>query len=137
MANGLPVEGEAETALVTNRLARDWPVCRLTDTASEAKQRAQTVGAGFCPVVNDDGIVLGAVGKEALEVSESVAVETIMDPQPRTLRPSMSVEDATKLLEKQNLDAVLITTSDGKLIGVFEREATAEKKQVPKAEIWA
>ena len=137
MANGLPVEGEAETALVKNRLARDWPVCRLTDTASDAKQRAQAIGASFCPVVNDEGIVLGVVGKEASERSESVPVETIMDPQPRTLRPSMSVDDATDFLEKQNLDAVLITTSDGKLMGIFKRTAADEKKQLPKSEIWA
>jgi CBS domain-containing protein len=136
MAYGLPVEGASDIALIKDRLVREWPVCRLTDTTSAAKQRAQAHSAGFCLVVNDEGIVLGVVGREDWEIPESMPVEEIMDPGPTTLRPSLSVDNAMEFLEKHNLDAIPVTSSDGKLMGVFRRQEPEPKKQMPKSSAW-
>jgi CBS domain-containing protein len=137
MGYGLPVEGASDMALIKDRLVREWPVCRLTDTTSDAKQRAHAHSAGFCLVLNDDGIVLGVVGGEDWEMPESMPVEEIMDPGPTTLRPSVSVDNATEFLEKHNLDAIPVTSSDGKLMGVFRRQELEPKKQMPKSGVWS
>lgn len=50
-----------------------------------------------------------------------MAVETMMDPGPTTLRPSYLIDDAVELLAKQNQDGILVTSSDGKLMGIFRR----------------
>lgn len=121
LAFGLPVERGEDTPLVGERLVTDWPVCRLTDTTKDAKQRAQAAGASFCPVVNPEGIVLGALAEEEWQQPESMPVEEAMDPAPTTLRPSVSVAEATEFLERLGQDAVLVTSSDGKLMGVFRR----------------
>jgi CBS domain-containing protein len=136
MAFGLPVEGEGKITLVAERLVREWPVCQLAETTSDAKQRAQATGASFCPVLNDGGIVLGVVEKEDWEVPESMPVEDIMDSGPTTLRPSYSVDDATQLLKSYKQEAILVTSSDGKLMGVFKRGESG-KDPLPKSEIWA
>jgi CBS domain-containing protein len=137
MTYGLPVEGASDIALIRDRLVREWPVCRITETTSGAKQRAQAHGAGFCLVLNDEGIVLGVVGRGGWEMPESMAVEEIMDPAPTTLRPSVSVDNATEFLEKHNLDAIVVTSSDGKFMGVFRRQEPEPKKQIPKSSVWS
>ena len=115
----------------------EFPICRLNDSVSEAKRRAEKLGWDICPVVNEQGILLGLVRQDAWKSDGDASVETVMKPAPTTLRPSYSVDDATEFLRKQGSDALLITTSDGKLMGDFKRPKTAEQKQIRKSEIWA
>jgi CBS domain-containing protein len=121
MAFGLPLEREENIPLVAERLLLGWPVCRLDDTTGDAKQRAQAMGASSCPVLNEQGVVLGVVRKDDLEGLRPMSVEEVMDPAPTTIRPSYSVQDATELLESNRQEVALVTSSDGKLMGVFRR----------------
>ena len=41
------------------------------------------------------------------------------------------------VVNKHDWGSALVTSSDGKLMGIFRRELSAEKKQIPKSEIWA
>jgi Mg/Co/Ni transporter MgtE len=122
----LPVESEEEIHAVGEQLIRDWPVCRLMDNTADAKQRAQAGNASFCVVVNDDNVVLGTAHANDLETARSV--EEIIDFAPVTLRPSYTVEEASKLLSKNKQDAVSVTSSDGKLLGVFRVRGTERRK---------
>ena len=103
---------------------------------SEAQERAEKLGWDICPVINEKSIVLGLI-REDMWKNRAGSVEQCMEPAPTTLRPNYPIDDATEFLNKQGLDAVLITTSDGKLMGALKREKTPEKKQIPKSEIWA
>jgi CBS domain-containing protein len=120
MAFGLPLEREEKTPFVVERLFLGWPVCRLTDMTADTKQRVRASGAAFCPILNEAGVVLGVVQKSDLEIERLVSVDEIMDPAPTTLRPNYSVDDATELLERNKQEAALVTSSDGKLLGVFK-----------------
>jgi hypothetical protein len=59
-----------------------------------------------------------------------------MEPGPVTLRPNVSVQNATQYLERIKRKAILVTSSDGKLMGVFKGQLPDSKKQTPKPEIW-
>jgi CBS domain-containing protein len=138
LAYGLPVEGEeADSPMVIDRMQTDVPTCRLNDSLREAKQRAEKLSFNLCAVVNEEGIVLGLVREEMWKEGQALAVEKVMELGPTTFRPSYTVDDATEFLTKQELDAALITSSDGKLMGVFRRSLDPDKKQIPKSEIWA
>jgi CBS domain-containing protein len=119
-----------------NRMEREFPTCQLSDSLKEAKRRAQQLGFNLCPVVNEQGIVLGVIREEMWKKDQVRSAEEVMEPGPTTFRPSYPVDDATEFLDKQNADAVLVTSSDGKLLGIFKRNKNAAK-DVPKSEIWA
>jgi len=138
LAYGLPVEGEqAEFPMVIDRMGRDVPTCQLDDSLAEAKRRAEKLGFNLCPVVNKQGIVLGLIREEMWKDDLDVSAESVMQLGPITFRPSYSVDDATEFLSKHDWGSALVTSSDGKLMGIFRRELSAEKKQIPKSEIWA
>ncbi|HZA55236.1 MAG TPA: CBS domain-containing protein, partial [Candidatus Udaeobacter sp.] len=74
-------------------------------------------------------IVLGLLRKDAWNDDPTSTAERLMESAPTTLRPYYPAEDATELLDQKGADAILVTSSDGKLMGVFKREMAAEKKR--------
>jgi CBS domain-containing protein len=136
LAYGLPVEKRAGgPPMVIERIERQVPTCGLKDSLREAKQRADKFGSSVCAVVNDRGIVLGLLREDAWKNDPAVAAEKVMESGPTTLRPSFPAEQAAELLSKRNQDAILVTCSDGKLIGVFKQPKSEADKQRPKSEI--
>ena len=92
-----------------------------------AGRRAEQRGYSVCPVVNENGIVLGVIGKRDWDTDPTASVQQLMDSAPTTLRPSDPLEKAQKLLQKIDHGAVLITDSDGKLLGHFSAPQTMKK----------
>ena len=138
LAFGLPVEAEQGTSpMVITQMEKELPKCGLSDPVGEAKRRAEKLGFSICPVVNEGGIVLGLVREEHWKGDSAVPVHKIMESGPTTLRPSYSAEAATEFLMENDWDAVLVTSSDGKLMGIFKRQGAEEKRQLPKSQIWA
>jgi CBS domain-containing protein len=120
-AFGLPVEkGQNGPVMVIEQIERQVPTCQLDESVGEAKRRAKELGFPICIVVNAQGIVLGVIDKSVWEKNSEIAVETVMDPGPTTLRPSYLIEDARKLVSKSGRDAV-ITSADGRLMGIFRQ----------------
>jgi CBS domain-containing protein len=131
LAYGLPVEGEQKTSLmVIARMKRDFPRCGLGDPVGEAKRRAEQLGFGICPVVNETGIVFGLIREDTWKGDPAVPVGKIMEFAPTTLRPSYSAEAATEFLTTNGWNAVLVTSSDGKLLGIFERQGGEGKRHL-------
>ena len=64
-----------------------------------------------------------------------------MDSAPTTLRPSDPLEKAKQMLNESNRGAVLVTNSDGRLLGAFfgvrEKEEPGRKQQLPNSEAWS
>jgi predicted transcriptional regulator len=137
LAYGLAVEKRQDgSPMLIERIERQVPTCGLKDSVGEAKGRADKLGSQICAVVNDRGIVLGLLREDAWKNDPDVPAEKAMESGPTTLRPSYPVGDATELLVKRSQDAILVTSSDGKLMGVFKRPESAPNKQTPKSEIW-
>ena len=116
------------------------PTCRLDEPAGQVGTRAQRHGFSVCPVVNEAGIVLGAIAKRDWEKDPTASAERLMDPAPTTLRPNDPLEKAEQRLEKSEHSAILVTDSDGKLLGAFLARAAGNaepggKQQLPESEV--
>jgi len=77
----------------------------------------------MCVAVNDARVVLGVVKEEAMIEDPDAAVEQIMESGPVTIRPSWSFEETTEYLREQKTDHILVTTSDGQLVGFFDQKS--------------
>jgi CBS domain-containing protein len=120
-AAGLPREGEqAGTPRVGDLAVRQVPTCAIDDTIGEAKRRATAAGIDVCVVTNRQRVVLGMLWGHMLERDPRTPVEEVMDGAPSTVRPNAYPEEARERM--RDIDAVLVTTSDGQLIGLYHPE---------------
>jgi CBS domain-containing protein len=97
----------------------ELPTCRIDESVGQAGARAQQRGYAVCPVVNENGIVLGLIGKGDWDTDPTASAEQLMDSAPTTLRPSDPLEKAKQTLKGSDRGAVLVTDSDGRLLGAF------------------
>src|SRR6266852_2710020 len=119
---GLPLEGRADTDTRVARLARaDAPTCRLDELVAEVAKRVAD-DLQICVVTNDENIVLGLLGRRTLRSGENARVEDAMTAGPSTIRPSARLDAIAKRMRDQHLTRVIVSRSDGVLIGVLRRE---------------
>lgn len=128
LANGLPSEGPAATQPRAGTIARrEVPTCRLTDTVGTARKQVDRTGWEVCVVVNDERVVLGLLGRDALAAGTQTSVENVMEPGPSTWRLDGSLADIAKYMERHSVNAVIISGSDGRLHGAVRREDIPEQ----------
>ena len=128
LSNALPVEGRlTETATVGARADRDVPTCRPTERLSEVRDRLGETRWKACVVINDTRVVLGLLQNE-WEQREDSTVDQIMESGPTTFRPYVSVEQLVDYLQGKELDTILVTTSDGRLVGALTDQDLRQKK---------
>jgi CBS domain-containing protein len=130
-----------ESLTVMDYVQSEVPTCRLDEPVGQVGTRAQERGFIMCAVVNDKGIVFGVISKRDWETDPTALAEQLMDSAPTTLRPSDSLVKAEQVLQKSDRGAVLVTDSDGKLLGAFvgaaKNEAPGRKQQLPESEVWS
>jgi CBS domain-containing protein len=76
-------------------------------------------------VTNGEGVVLGLLGRRALRARERVRAEDAMSLGPSTIRPSARRESVAERMRDQRLTRIVVTHSDGVLVGVLRREDLA------------
>jgi predicted transcriptional regulator len=119
---GLPLDGRADSSTRVASLARsEVPTCRLDELAAHVAARLRD-GWDICVVTNDDDIVLGMLGRSALRSGQQTTVENAMTSGPSTIRPSARLDAITKRMHDQNLTRLIVTRSDGVLLGVLRVE---------------
>jgi CBS domain-containing protein len=69
----------------------------------------------------NQGTLLGRVRRSALEGDAAGSAEEAMTPGPSTVRYDLSVHELRERLDKGNFKAAIVTTPEGKLIGVVRR----------------
>jgi rhodanese-related sulfurtransferase/CBS domain-containing protein len=122
-ASGLSGEGKRAGVPRAGDLARqDVPTCRLTDEVGDVQNRIQAAGWEVCVVVNDRDTVLGLLQEEAFDSDPQVTAERVMESAPTTIRPNRSLEETIKSMRKQKKERLLVTTSDGQLVGLLNRK---------------
>ena len=123
LAYGLPVEKKKDdgVTMVVERLAKEFPTARLDDTAGDVRSRMEQAGFAICPVLSQEGVLLGVLEHSQGFTDPTSPVENVMDPGPTTVRPSVSVGNAVKQLEKLSANELPVTSSDGKLMGIFRK----------------
>src|SRR5919198_2403345 len=124
---GLPLEGtRGSDTRVGPYLRRDVPTCRLHEQLGQARERVRAAGWDTCFVVNGARVVLGRLGRAALADDHEVSLEQAMSAGPSTVRPSLELDRAVERMRTQNLSTLPVTTSEGRLLGLLERD-TAEQ----------
>jgi predicted transcriptional regulator len=87
----------------------------------------QASGYDTCVVVNDAGIVFGSLNEAALVADTETPVEQLMEPGPSTIRPHLLLTDVLQYLQQQNLDRLVVTTAEGRLMGILYRQDAEQK----------
>ena len=123
MAHGLPVEGTGAAVPTALSLARvDVATCALEDLGDEVASRIDASPYGFALVISASRVVLGRVRRSVLSTAESPAIaEALMEPGPSTLRPHESLEDLRDRLSSSQVNTLIVTDPEGKLLGVVRR----------------
>jgi CBS-domain-containing membrane protein len=118
LAADLPFEG---TARLAGRLTRRQVATASENTpAQEARHRLQAAGFGPVMVLNQAGVVMGAVHRDQLEsAAEGTEAGALMRFGVTTVRPSEQVTDLVHRMSHSQVSRVVVTRSDGTLIGLF------------------
>ena len=119
---GLPLEGKAGSRTRVGGIVRaDVPTCRPDELVSDVAERV-TDDWHICVVTNEGSVVMGLLGRHALGSAETVPAEEAMTLGPSTIRQSARLERIAQRMSDQNLTCILVTHSDGVLVGVLRRE---------------
>lgn len=131
---------QEQEAWVIDRLHRNVPTCRIDEPLDQVRQRAEQRGLSFCPVINEQGFVLGVVEQDDWNSDPTASAEQLMK-SVTTLRPNSPLQSAGETLEKSGRGGVVITNSDGRLLGLFLGDAPtgkmSGKEQLPESEVWS
>jgi CBS domain-containing protein len=123
LAWGLPWEGQTAQAPTVGEVARrDVATCGLMDRVADAKGRAQAAGFAACVVVNERRVVLGLLRSQELDADPAATAEQVMQAGPTTYRPNVPAREAGARMRARGVDALLVTTPDGTLVGLLRRE---------------
>ena len=119
---GLPLDGYADsTTRVSSVTSTNVPTCRLDELVPDVAVRLPD-GWDIAVVINEENIVLGTLGRSALHSKRQTSVEDAMTAGPSTIRPSARLDDIAIRMRDQNLTRIIVTRSDGVLLGVVRAE---------------
>jgi CBS domain-containing protein len=129
LAYGLPGEGSNAAVLYAGELVdADPPACALSTSAAEVRDALAATGYGFALVISAGRIVLGRVRRSALASADpSSTAEDIMEPGPSTVRVNTRADDLVARLTERDLKTAVVTTPNGRLVGVFHRAAASKR----------
>ena len=119
LSNDLPIEGKlAEVATIGSLAVRNPSTCFLTEKASEVRNRLEKENSEVCVVINDAQIVLGLFRRDAGKSGEHLVAQ-VMESGPATFRPYVIIEEMAGYIQKKKVDIIIVTTSDGRLLGTL------------------
>lgn len=122
-ASGHAIEGRlAKTAVAASRTQADVPTCHPGERLGAVRNRVRAAGADFCVVINDERVVLGRLRREAWNAPANSLVEQVMEEGPTTIRPDTNLDDIAMRMLDRDVDSVLVSDPDGRLMGVLYRK---------------
>ncbi len=121
-AAGLPREGRLASLPRAGDVARhDDVICGLADILGDAVKKAREAGKDGCVVATSGGVVLGRVRGKALDGNPGAQVEEVMEGGPTTVRTNEPLGPLLERMRSRNVESLLVTTSDGRLVGSLYR----------------
>jgi Mg/Co/Ni transporter MgtE len=120
---GLPREGTNVPERTAGDAAHgDVPTCTLDEPLAGVRGRVRSAGWDTCIVVSEQRVVLGRLGRMAITSDGDDSVEEAMSPGPSTVRPSIGTDALLERMRSRNLTSYLVTTPDGRLVGLVRRD---------------
>lgn len=130
-ASGLPLEGNrANVPKVGDIARRDVPACGVDEKIGVVRDRVRALGWNLCMVVNEQRIVLGILRRKALEGDGDAPAGQVMS-IPSTYRPNTETQHVVEMMSERSWHALLVTTSDGELVGIVHREDAERQVGAP------
>jgi CBS domain-containing protein len=118
LAADLPFEGKARLPGMITR--RGVATVAESAPAGEALRLLEVQGFGPVPALNGAGVVMGAAYRDRLQAASADAgVGTVMRPGVSTVRPSQDAAAQAGRMGHTGVTRVVVTRSDGTLIGLF------------------
>jgi len=122
LAHNLEVEGDRADAPTLGRVMRDDVVrCAPADPATAVLKLIKGSPYPFAVMISADGCVLGRVPASALDPPSETPVWDVAEPGPKTFRPHHSAENVARQLADKDLRWAIVTTPEGRLLGVASR----------------
>jgi CBS domain-containing protein len=100
----------------------DIALCRPTDRTSQVRELIERSPYPFALVTSEDRTVLGRAPSSALDPDSDQPVWNVAEPGPKTFRPHASAENVAEVLADKDLRWAIITTPEGRLLGIASRE---------------
>lgn len=116
---GLPAEGDVPDGQRAGTLARGAVTCAPRTPLADLPDAG---AGGVVVVVDEDGVVLGTVRPERARSAGGTTAIDVAQPAPPTVRPAITAEELAASMDSDGQHHVLVSTLDGKLIGVVLRE---------------
>src|SRR5262249_21223018 len=95
---------------------------RPTDRIADVRDLIERSRYPFALVTSDDGTLLGRAPASALDRASEQPVWDVAEPGPKTFRPHISVEQVAAVLVDKGLRWAIVTTPEGRVLGVASRE---------------
>ena len=103
-------------------MERDAPMCHIDASVDQAMETVDSrPGWQQCVVVNDAGVVVGVVPRDAGGVTRPLA--DVMRPGPTTVRPDTALDEALGQMRKRTVTERVVTDPTGRLLGVLRLPA--------------
>jgi Mg/Co/Ni transporter MgtE len=123
LAHGLPTEGDQAGVPRAKDLLRDDVVtAQLDEPVGAVRERVARSPYGFAFVLAQDGTLLGRLRKAALDGDPDAAAQLVMEAGPSTVRADTKLEKLAERMCNHNLQAMVVTTPEGRLLGVIRRD---------------
>jgi CBS domain-containing protein len=123
-ARGLPMDGElAGYAAAIHAADTAAPTCLVSDSLARVKSMLES--APVCIVTNGSGTVLGRIRQRDIDTAGDTAAD-IMEEGPSTFRPDVPLDELLERMRSRDVDDVVITDPDGRLMGILYRSRAEE-----------
>jgi hypothetical protein len=120
LAFGLPYEGFA--LLADRAVTTEAPTCGFRDQLGDVRQALEASPYGMLVALDADGVVMGRLDRDSSTAADEQTVDRLMREGPTTVRPSEELVPLVERMHRADVDAVLVTHSDGRLLGLLERD---------------
>jgi CBS domain-containing protein len=128
LAHDLPVEGERPDAPIVGRVMRDdAALCRPSDRIADVRDSIKRSPYPFALIISDDRTLLGRAPSSALDPVADRPVLDVAEPGPKTFRPHVPAEKVAEVLAAKGLRWAIVTTPEGRFLGVASREDLARQ----------
>ncbi|MFP4554443.1 MAG: CBS domain-containing protein [Actinomycetota bacterium] len=119
---GLPMEGiDVRGPVVADATTHDPPTAKVDETVGTARQRLDSDTQVI--VNNEENVVVGVMRKESWDESDDVPVGEAMRLGPGTVRPGSHLEPLVGRMERKDVESVIVTDPEGRLVGVLTAKA--------------
>ena len=121
---GLPSEGTVPSRERAGALAdTNVPTVGATADVAAATAALRDSPHDVCVVLDEAGVVLGTVRHNVAALPPGTSVLDALSPAPPSVRPSVLRRELAGSMDRNGETWVLVTTSQGELVGLLSREA--------------